>query len=359
MSELTASNLFTKAYHATSASLRLGGFTPTEPWAKLVPRLLQVAEASGFNPAEHKTLDSLRQALDDAAKKSIDEASFLAQGAAVDIKDAGAAIASAAEVSRCAALKLLRHTYFHARRDNHRLWIVSLPNSYTQWPHNYLAGSRQQLIARLGTDQERFSRTERLQISDAAQRGLRWVHKALLVLDDLTDGSRGLRLMTRWFGDEDSTAQQLRDFADAKLRPGLKRIAPKLSGGSLIVTDFVPIRASTEAGDKRAAASNAFVTSADVMDVIYVEKPFFSHSASSVFQKDERHWARIMVHEMTHRECATLDHRYGWNGIKPAKAGFNSAKAMANADSWALFVANAAGSMSKTDIERAKKGTTG
>ena len=76
----------------------------------------------------------------------------------------------------------------------------------------------------------------------------------------------------------------------------------------MIVTDFVPIRHSTDAGDKKIAGANAFVW-ADKHDVIYIEKPFITHSAISVFQKDERHWARTMVHEMTHREANTKDKR--------------------------------------------------
>lgn len=359
MGQLTVGNLFTKTYEATSAAIKLGGFATDEPWGKLVPKLREVAGESGFDPIAHQALNRLREALDAAAKKSIDEATFLSRGAALDTSGSANAMASAEEVSRSAALKLLRHTYHHARRHNHRLWIVSLPESYTQWPHKYLVGSRLQLVTRLAAGNERFSAGERIHISDATQRGLRWVHKAQLALDDLTDGARGLRLLKRWFADEDTTVEQLRNFADTALKPGLKKIAPKMSGGSLVVTDFVPIRASEDAGDKKTAASNAFVTTADSMDVIYIEKPFFTHSASSVFQKDERHWARIMVHEMTHREAATKDHRYGWKGIKPAKGVFSSADAMENADSWALFVANAAGAMSKTDISRSQKGTVG
>lgn len=359
MSELTLENLFTKTYAVTAAGLRAGGFAGTAPWDKLLPKLQEVAETAGFNETAHQALDSFRQALEQAARQRIDEATFLATGAAIDTKGAANALATAAEVSRGAALKLLRHTYFHARRNSHKMWIVSLPNAYGQWPHKHLAGSRLQLVTRLAAGDERFSATERQHMSDAAQRGLRWLHKALLALDDLTDTARGMRLLKRWFADEDTTAEQLRNFAENKLKPGLRKIVPKMNGGTLVVTDFVPIRLSTADRDKRAAGSNAFVTVADTMDVVYIEKPFFTHNATSVFQKDERHWARIMVHEMTHRECATVDNRYAWNGIGPAKGGFTSSQAMANADSWAIFVANAAGAMSKTDIARARQGTVG
>ena len=63
-----------------------------------------------------------------------------------------------------------------------------------------------------------------------------------------------------------------------------------------------------------------------------------------------------MVHEMTHRECATVDKRYGWAGIAPATGKISPADAMVNADNWAIFVANAAGAMTATDIARASNG---
>ena len=254
---------------------------------------------------------------------------------------------------RCAALKTLRHTHYHARRGNHKMWIVSLPESYSEWPDRYLAGTTEQLVLKLGDAKEHFSAEERKHMSDATQRGLKWVHKAEIALDDLRDKSMGLTLLKRWFGDETTTDEQLRNFG-ATLKAGLKKIAPKLSAGTLIVTDFVPIRNSRD--DEGFAGANAFVW-ADTRDVIYVEKGFFSKDASAVFQKDERHWARIMVHEMTHREAKTDDKRYGWKGINPSKGSFPSADAMVNADSWALFVADAAGAMTRTDRARALNGT--
>ena len=140
------------------------------------------------------------------------------------------------------------------------------------------------------------------------------------------------------------------------LKTGLRRIAAKLNGGTCIVTDFVPIRTAADAKDVAARASNAFVTASEKQDVIYIEAGFFTQSAGNVFQNDSRHWARIMVHEMSHRECATADRRYGWAGISPSSGKVSTADAMINADNWAIFVANAAGAMTATDIARASNG---
>ena len=56
-------------------------------------------------------------------------------------------------------------------------------------------------------------------------------------------------------------------------------------------------------------------------------------------------WARIVVHELSHREVATVDvpGRYGWQGIKPDAGAFPAAKAITNAENWAFFAADCAG----------------
>jgi len=349
-STLTVENLFDTAMDATARGIKAAGFSKSEPWEKLIPRLQKVV-GTNFEPAEHTVLDDLRKAVRHAEQKGTDEGAFLASGAGVATRTA--ALADSQNVLRCAALKMLRHTHYHARRGNHKMWIVALPESYSQWPDRFLAGSTEQLYVKLGDSKEHFSAGDRKHISDATQRGLKWVHKAQIALDNLGARSSGLALLKRWFADRDTTDEQLRTFA-ATLKAGLKKIAPKMSAGSLIVTDFVPIRKSAD--DDSFATANAFVW-ADTRDVVYVEKGFFTKAASAVFQKDERHWARIMVHEMSHREAKTLDKRYGWAGVKPSKGTFPSADAMVNADSWALFVADAAGVMNKTDLSRALNGT--
>lgn len=175
------------------------------------------------------------------------------------------------------------------------------------------------------------------------------------MLDDLKPGSSAIKLLKYWFGNATTTDAELKTFTET-LRAGLRKIAAKLNGGSAIVTDFVPIRTSPDLNDINARSANAFVIGSEKQDVIYIEQGFFSKNASNVFQSDARHWARIMVHEMTHREAATVDKRYGWAGIAPSTGKISPADAMVNADNWAIFVANAAGAMTAADISRAANG---
>jgi hypothetical protein len=129
-----------------------------------------------------------------------------------------------------------------------------------------------------------------------------------------------------------------------------------LSSGTLTATDFVPIRHSSHAKDIDTRASNAFIVPGG-QDVIYVEPPFFTRPGKAAFLSDARPWARIMVHEMSHREARTLDNRYAYKGIRPRAGAFAHAAACTNADSWATFVADAAGAMSDNERSRALNGT--
>ncbi|RYF75966.1 MAG: hypothetical protein EOO29_23245, partial [Comamonadaceae bacterium] len=62
-------------------------------------------------------------------------------------------------------------------------------------------------------------------------------------------------------------------------------------------------------------------------------------------------WARIVVHELTHREVKTADHAYEHQGMSPKK--LSAAKALENADSWAWFCADCAGALTDAQIQTA------
>jgi len=353
-SHVTRSNLFETVYTATAEAIRAKDFARSDPWIMLMPRLATLC-AAHFELTHASALDDLRKASADKAPKSGSYGKFLlsANGSAAP----GGTAPNATQIARVAALELLKHTYCHYTKGQEVVWIVAIPNNYHSWPHVELAGATvATMLGKLDAGSpERFSAANRKDIATAAQTGLAWTLKALIALDDLKAGSRALTLLKRWFGNDSTTAGELTTFAE-KLRAGLRKIANKLNGGTAVVTDFVPIRASSDVNDAKALAANAFVIAAEKQDVIYIEQGFFSKNAGNVFQNDARHWARIMVHEMTHREAATVDKRYGWAGIAPSTGKIAPADAMVNADNWAIFVADAAGAMTPTDVARASQG---
>jgi hypothetical protein len=351
--QLRKSNLFESAYKATAEAVAAKSYTRLDPWTMLMPRLATLC-GPAFDMTQAAALDTLRQYASERAVKAGSAGKFLLSASNVE---GDHVTPNAEQTARVAALELLCHTYFHSTKGQEAVWIVSIPDHYTTWPHLDLAGKTVAgILASLnGGGSEKFSLTARRHIASAAQTGLAWTLKALVVLDDMKAGSRAMTLLRYWFGNDSSTEAELTTFANT-LRAGLRKIAAKLNGGTTVVTDFVPIRTSADVNDKKARGSNAFVVGSEKQDVIYIEQGFFSKNAGNVFQNDASHWARIMVHEMTHREAATLDKRYGWAGIAPSTGKISPADAMVNADNWAIFVADAAGAMTATDIARATNG---
>jgi len=353
-SQLLKSHLFEAAYKATADGIKAKDYARSDPWIALVPRLGTLCGVS-FEMTHASSLEELRKAVAERALKAGSYGAFLltASGLAADTTT----LPNAAQTARVAALELLFHTYFHTTKGQEAVWIVSIPSNYTTWPHLQMAGATvANILSSLNAGgTERFSDTDRKHIATAAQTGLAWTLKALIVLDDLQTGSKAMTLLKYWFGNDTTTDTELTSFAE-KMRAALRKIANKLNGGTAVVTDFVPIRTSSDPKDLGARSSNAFVVGAEAQDVIYIEEGFFSKNSGNVFQNDGRHWARIMVHEMTHREAATVDKRYGWAGIAPSTGKISPADAMVNADNWAIFVADAAGVMTATDIARATNG---
>lgn len=351
-SELLGSNLFTAVYKATSDSIKAKDHAKGDPWNLVMPRLATLCGET-LEPAHAAILDDFRKVTADKMPKAASRGAFFASAAAI----ADGATPTATQIGLVAGLEVLVNTHHHTTKGASSCWIVSIPVSYNAWPHKALAGlTNAGLLGALNAAmQDKFSVRNRQDIAQAAQTGLAWTLKALVELDNLKPGSTGMTALQLWFGNATTTEAELTSFAGT-LKAGLRKIAAKLNGGTVIVTDFVPIRGSSDAKDIAARNSNAFVVASEKQDVIYIEAGFFTASAGNVFQNDARHWARIMVHEMSHRECATADKRYGWAGIAPTSGRISPADAMVNADNWAIFVAYAAGAMTPTDVIRASNG---
>jgi hypothetical protein len=156
-------------------------------------------------------------------------------------------------------------------------------------------------------------------------------------------------IIRRWFADAKSTDEDI-IAAGSTLNDGLKKIVKAIKSSHIVFTDMPISRI-----DPAKANVNAFVFSSESIDVIYVERAFFSDK--DMF-KDLKNWTRIVVHELSHREVKTQDYRYRHhaNGLKPdaADPNFTAAKALANADSWALFCMDCAGQLTDGDYTKVK-----
>jgi hypothetical protein len=332
---------FSEAYGEVLNGLASTSFSSDKEWQKLVTRARKLAGTEGFEIGEASLVDDLRKKLAKGDGQSTNEAVSLLQCSGETLSGKGPGVLIDADLAkRLGAFKMLRHTYLLKRFGGHKVWIVSLPTSFTDWPHEALKGGLATVTGRLNDRVERFTVQHRKDLKDASQEGLKWVQKAMTVVGNAKKKAN-FALIARWFADNASKDEDIVNAA-ATLNAGLKKIAFKLKSGRLIYTDSV-----SERGTPENVGTEAFVWG-DSLDVVYIEEEFFGARNTLTGLTN---WARIVVHELTHREVGTKDHAYEHQGMNPKK--LTAAKAIENADSWAWFCADCAGALTESVIQNA------
>jgi hypothetical protein len=232
---------------------------------------------------------------------------------------------------------------------------------------NARAGTQLSARALLRSKSEQFSHQQRKYLSNSTQQALAWCQKTGIVLAQAAKaGDKGsaqskaaLEVVKRWFADPGTSADDLQKHV-AALAKGFKDIIALLNKGTFILTDWVPLRNATADAEVKFLNSEAFTfrSRAEGLDVVYIEKSFFVDHPGNVL-KGQKNWTRIIVHELTHLAAGTEDvvngrARYAWYGIGP-HAGFPGSQAVRNADSWAFFCADCAGTLSDSERKTALK----
>lgn len=344
---------FTDEFKTAHAALDGGSFSTD--WVELAKKLAKLSDAAGPHDSELKALDELRKKAAKAGKVgAAGEGSVLLEasgGYSSSAPAVGTGMTAAAR-QRAAALKLLRHLSLLRKRGGQQVWVLSLAKAFRDWPSAELASAdlaRMKLL--LGDTSEHFSKKDKSHLSDASQEAMKWVQKTLIVLANASDtgkkGTAAKELVKRWFADENSSDSDM-TAAVTTLSAGFKKIQAVLSSGRLLLTDHPEVREATSGENAGFWQSEAFVKGArEGMDVVYVESAFFAKNANTL--TGLKNWARILVHELAHREVAAKDKFYSWQGMKPAAGTFPSADALVNADSWAFFCVDAAGELSKSE----------
>lgn len=340
----------------------------SDEWTKAIEKLKLLLGDEGFNAAEAAALDELRRLCVIAGGKKVGMADGLLAAVKVGGNNNPPTIPENAKL-RASALKFLAHTYLLNVSGNRQVWLHSSPRFFDHWPSihmNSWASTTGEIKRLLGPGQEQFSAEDKKHLKSAAGRALTWIHKVNIVLGHAHSSRTGGRVLwareqvRKWFADPTVTEQQLDTFVDT-LSLGFKRITAVLNKGQLVMTDFMPLRRATTEEDlgHRNANAFAFGRSDEGMDVIYIQFNFFLDDDQSLM-KGEAHWARIIIHELSHHVCDTDDvksggrKRYGFLGIGP-HAGFPGSLAVKNADSWACFAADCAGAMTDAQRTRALK----
>lgn len=333
---------FSDEYKFAKDTLGAGNFA--EGANSLIPDLKNVMSDDGPERASSSGLDKLRSKVKRGWGKKAEAKNLLKMAGTAEGKN-----------KRLAALKFLRHLYLLQRRGGHSVWISSVPDTYKKWPSDALSGlSGDALNDMLARDKDHLKGKEMRDLSFCTQEALCWANKTQAVCTSTTGVGKETAetLCRRWFGDEDTTDEDVTRMLK-KLATGFKDIAAAVNGHKLVLTDLPTFR-----GTNKASRINAAVASAgEKVKVIYIEGAFFGGGGDPLTGKDN--YTRILVHEMSHMVVRTKDHRYRHykeegvhKGLKPGKTnGFNSAKAIDNADSWAFFSADANGKLSKADLK--------
>jgi hypothetical protein len=265
-------------------------------------------------------------------------------------KTTGAVILSAAQSgqpggslqARAATLKMLNHTYLVQRSGGQDVWVYSPAKQHGGWIFDEIVGSPEVIEPKLSADEEIFNQAEKEWMGSSLKQALKVCEDSKIKLASPNDDTKAM--IKRWFCDEDAGDTQLAD-ATAKLSDGFKKIAVTCASGTLVFTDYADWRAQRDkyfGGAIRGGEGGGF-------PVIYLEGAFTRLTGNTGKQ-----WLCVetIIHEFSHHDVKTRDHRYDSSGLKPAKATFPYAKAIDNADSWGYFALDLAGYLS--DADRAK-----
>jgi hypothetical protein len=326
---------FTEAYSVIKGSINDYTFSSSEQWKDIIRRAKLLLSETGFDVGQSDLVETLRKTLESESAVMYYEAAGEDGGPANSAKVVDNNLAK-----RLGVIKTLRHTYFLKQTGGHKVWIVNIPTSFTDWPHIALKGGVSGVNTKLKDVNEKFSTEDRKNLSNASQEALKWVQKAMIVASD-PKNEANQKLIRRWFADQASTDESMSKAAGL-LNSGLKKVASRLQSGCLIYTDSV-----SERGTQENAGTEAFVWG-DKLDVVYVEDEFFGIRNSLTGLVN---WTRIVVHELTHREVKTKDHAYEHQAINPTI--LTETKAIENADSWAWFCADCAGALTKGNVTNA------
>jgi Lysine-specific metallo-endopeptidase len=297
---------------------------------------------SGFDPTYANGLDSIRTKIKGDSKHSNSVAIFFLGGGPGEVIYNAAQNKSSGGTwnDRAATLKMLRHVYRARKTGGQDVWVYSPPKDHGKQVFDELTGSdAAQARKKLGQESEIFAETDRDLMCDALQLARKIALDCSAKISAKSAGAKNA--VRRWFMDDKCTKVELED-ALSTLAAGMNKIAAACGSSSLVFTDYLDWRKKRDdyfGGALRGGEGGGF-------PVIYLEGAFTRLKGNS-----GKLWlcAETIIHELSHHELSTQDHRYDHHGLKPESGKFPYAKAIDNADSWGYFAVDLAGYLSATD----------
>ena len=252
-------------------------------------------------------------------------------------------------------VKFLRHVYLVKAQGAQEVWVISTPKVFCKYISNQIYDVRNNpllLAASIAEIDERFTEQQKKALGEATNVAMKWCQATLIELSlaHLSSKSRAKRIVRRWFTGDSADEKDV-DACISELTAGIRKVMSVISSNKVIYTDMPTIRTSTDTKDKNLAAALAFVYAGNYekIPIIYIENGFFNNSAGIMPERD--YWALTVIHEITHLELSTKDHKYDFDGLRPNK-NITPAQAIKNADSWAYFCANAAKALSNSTLNK-------
>jgi hypothetical protein len=310
-------------------------------WQKFLTETCRVKSllgSDGFNASDNDGIDKLRGKIAADAKAG-------GGAGAVLIKAAKNGTTAGSMQERAAALKMLRHTYLVNQSGGQQVWVYAPPKDHASWIFEEIVGSPEVIEPKLGADTEIFSRTEMEWMSSALKLSLKISEDTRVLLGAKSDATA--KVVKRWFLDENAGDTELAD-AFARLAAGFQKISGVCGSNRLVFTDYADWRAERDkyfGAAFRGGEGGGF-------PVIYLEGAFTRLTGNTGKQ-----WLCVetIIHEFSHHEVRTRDHRYDSSGLQPRKDLFPYAKAIDNADSWGYFALDLAGYLSDSDRSKTLK----
>ena len=336
---------FTETYEKARDVVRTQKFSAD--WDAYLKNKLSIQKflgQTGFDGSRSKAPESLRQKIGESVRSEKIDAGEVLYAAATNATSSGTVN------ERAATLKLLQHVHLTKESGGQKVWVYAPPQSDSGWVFDEITGSANTVKERLKREDEIFSDEQR-----------RWMSSALGLARKISEDCkiklaggvfRNVKEATRekvrkWFLDETSSDETLAEALKILLA-GFKKIAIACNANTLVFTDYPDWRAQRDnyfGAAFRGGEGGGF-------PVVYIEGAFTRLTGNSGKQ-----WLCVetIIHELSHHEVSTDDHRYDSHGLKPDGASFPYAKAISNADSWGYFALDLAGYLSVSDATQVYK----
>lgn len=316
-----------------------------------------LSSPDGPAAAHGPRLDTLRSKLTETLKKvggQTTEGDVLLQMAGVK---SGTTLTDA-QADALATLKMLRHLYFQRDKGNQSVWIYAQPYSFHQWVFDELKGcSFDDARKKLNFADEVYPALIRGHMVTGLATSLAWCQKCVAKLGGTLDASTKT-VLTRWFIPGTAAESDITAVATTLL-DGLKKIAALCNSTQVIFSDE-PINRMT--GSNVSGQTHyrgewedyAFVDGGkprERLDVVYIQNATLQKWSSA-----NQGWMATLaiIHELSHRVINTKDAVYDYTGLKPG-AVLQMQHALANADSWAYFVADLNGQLPSNKVTSVMK----